>query len=62
MPSLLTDYAEYAEGRWMTLDSRRYRRACDQSSTAIKRDPLVGDRYDDLERALQIILELSFLR
>ena len=46
----------------MTLNSRRYRRACDQRPIVIKRDPLVSDRDDDLERALRSVLGLSFLR
>jgi hypothetical protein len=62
MPSLLADHAEYAEGRRMTLNSRRYRRACDQRPIVIKRDPLVSDRDDDLEGALRRVLELSLLR
>src|SRR5712691_10297266 len=62
MPFFLTDYAEYAERRWMTFNSRRYGRACDQCPTVIKRDPLVRDRDNDLERALRSVLELSLLR
>ena len=46
----------------MTLDPRRYGRACDQCSVVIKRDPLVCDRNDNLKRALWIFLRLVFLR
>ena len=46
----------------MTLNSRGYRGACDQRPIVIKRDPLVCDRDDDLERAIRSILGLIFLR
>ena len=62
MPFMLADYAEYAERRWMTLNPRRYGRACDQCPIVIKRYPLVRDRDDDLKRALLSVLELSLFR
>jgi hypothetical protein len=62
MPSLLADDAEYAERCRMVLNSRRDRRARDQGTIVIKRDPLVGDRDDDLERTLRGILNLTLLR
>ena len=37
------------------LSSRGHRRACNQSPIVIKRDPLVRDRDDDLERSLRSI-------
>ena len=37
----------------MPLSSRGHRRACDQDPVVKKRDPLVRDRDDDLERALR---------
>src|SRR5450755_290310 len=46
----------------MTLNSRGYRRACDQRPIVIKRDPLVCDRDDNLERAFRSVLGLSVLR
>ena len=46
----------------MPLSSRGHRRACDQRPIVIKRDPLVCDRDDDLERALRSVLGLSVLR
>jgi len=46
----------------MTLNSRGHRRACDQRPIVIKRDPLVCDRDDDLERTLLCVLRLSVLR
>src|SRR6476469_9988458 len=58
MPSLLADHAEDAEGRWMMLDARRYRGACDQGSIFVKRQPLIRERDDDLERALRTFLRL----
>src|SRR6267142_7160636 len=45
----------------MTLSSRGHRRACDQFSIVIKRDSLVCDRDDDLERALRSVIDLSAL-
>src|SRR5262245_36676919 len=48
MPFFLTDDAEYAERRWMTGNSRRYGRACDQCPIVIKRDPLISYRDNDL--------------
>src|SRR5258705_407799 len=50
------------EGRRMPLSSRGHRRACDQSPVVKKRDPLVCDRDDDLERALRRVLWPSVLR
>src|SRR5258707_3621970 len=46
----------------MMRNSRGHRRACDQRPIVIKRDPLVCDRDDDLERALRSVLGLSILR
>src|SRR4029077_14577079 len=44
----------------MTLNSGRYRRACNQRPIVIERDPLVCDGDDDLERALQRVLLRQF--
>src|ERR1700732_1289509 len=46
----------------MPLSSRGHRRACDQGPVVKKRDPLVCDRDDDLERALRSVLGSSVLR
>src|ERR1700758_2777340 len=46
----------------MPLSSRGHRRACDQGPVVKKRDPLVCDRDDDLERALRSVLGPSVLR
>ena len=62
MPSLFADDAEYAEGRRMPLGARGHRRACDQGPVVKKRDPLVRDRDDDLERALRRVLGPNALR
>ena len=62
VPSLFADHAEYAKRRRMTRNSRGHRRACHQRPIVIKRDPLVCDRDDDLERALRSVPGLSFLR
>src|SRR5262245_5851362 len=62
MPFFLADDAEHAERRWMTRNSRRYGRACDQSPIVIKRDPLISYRDNDLERTLRRFLGLSVLR
>src|SRR5262245_12638950 len=52
VPSFLADDAEHAERGRMAWHARRHGRACDQRTIVINRDPLVGDRDDDLERAL----------
>src|SRR5215831_393779 len=46
----------------MPLSPRRHRRACNQGSVVKKRDPLVCDRDDDLERALRSVLGPSVFR
>ena len=46
----------------MTLNSSRYRRACDRRAIVIKRDLLVCDGDDDLEWTLRSVLRLSLLR
>src|SRR6202047_3175318 len=46
----------------MPLSSRGHRRACDQGPVVKKRDLLVSDRDDDLERALRRVLRPSVLR
>jgi hypothetical protein len=46
----------------MTLNSGRYRRACDQRAIIIKQDLLVCDGDDDLQCALRSVLRCRFLR
>ena len=46
----------------MALSSCGYRRSCDQGPVVKKRDPLICDRDDDLERALRSVLWPSILR
>src|ERR1041385_1236188 len=59
MPFLLADHTEDAERRWMTLNAGRYRRPCDQCPIFVKRDTLIRDRDDDLERTLRSVFRLT---
>ena len=61
MPFFLADHTEDAERRWMALDAGRYRRLRDQRPIVVKRDALIRDRDDDLERTLRSILRLTLL-
>src|SRR6185436_14139326 len=58
MPFMPVDDTEHAERRWMTLYTCRYRRTCDQDPVFVKRDTLIRDRDDDLERTLRSVLKL----
>ena len=62
VPSFFADHAEDAERRWMTLNSSRDRRACDQRAVVIKRELLVCDGDDDLEWTLSSVLWRNLLR